>query len=61
MPIDIYADDNESQIRFLAERVDLLNEQVKLLVEALKVLGDRVESLERIQEEYAYRRAYGLE
>lgn len=48
MPIDIFADDNESQIRFLAERVDSLNEQVELLLEAITVLGDRVKSLENV-------------
>ena len=46
MPIDLYADDNESQIRFLAERVDSLNTQVELLLEALSVLSDRVKELE---------------
>ncbi len=61
MPIDLYADDNESQIRFLADRVDSLNTQVELLLEALSVLGDRVRELEKIEDERAMRKAEDVE
>lgn len=61
MGVDLYADDNESNIRLLAQRVDSLNEQVELLLEALRVLGDRVKELEHIENERAYRRAEGIE
>lgn len=47
MGIDLYADDNESNIRFLAQRVDSLNEQFGLLLDCVEMLKKKVDALEQ--------------